>query len=793
MSNAKLLEYVRRVDPGAIDEYEERTLHKATRATVIDVDEPEGIMTVLGPVYAVTYTGTLQGDTHLYEHEFKGDAQPTLMVDANNRLHMVGGNYHVADVGIVDGPAEGSTRHRNPAKKQPKVTLKKQIGDDLKTTGFVEYDVIAGGEIIGILRGAELGEGAGIEWQAQGVTEHTEPDEYDTIAAIPDSANTNTAKKMVRDAYKKTDLASIVKKVDEHHRTNPKRKPRLGSGERFADCVDKMRRKPSVYDPEGLCASIGRKKYGAKKMARMAKAGRRRRRNPEMSDDQLEMMARALGEYEQRAGISEAERLKARALKGELRKKMTTHHAPQPPSAEEWVQTRASARDIENMITKIAGIGSAATDLLTDISAQISQIYLDDLNLAFDSTEHVASMMTNTGVRFGEDHGWDYVDNHGPYVTQVFNQTIEYLDSLYEAAESAMDRVQALVDEGIEDPEEIQEVMDEVVPDLERAYEETLSDIAHHIKRSKNALTADLRAARRREGNPRSRSNPGHMPFTRQEVDALKQYRGWFLMHTGHGDLRRWTKNLAEDLASGSSHYNGDWRELRAIVERHGDPRRWTWDPATTPYTLHGAARAHARSSNPHSPARDVTGRLPRGSRVANSGSLAVPQSMPNWTQDWPRVNSGALTIQQPRIYPSDLPSAVNGAAGLLGPNVCRTVPGEPIARQVNPARKQMGKWRRQKFLGQTLYLWDDDRHTATIAPYKPRPRSKASKPQNYAKMIRSAAADYETQHGSKLPKGTKYLLILSRRDGSETWPVPQVTAHKSYASAKRAAKKTLG
>lgn len=48
-------------------------------------------------------------------------------------------------------------------------------------------------------------------------------------------------------------------------------KPRLGSGGRFRALAKKVGSKR-------LAAWIGRKKYGAKKMAKMAAAGRRRRR-----------------------------------------------------------------------------------------------------------------------------------------------------------------------------------------------------------------------------------------------------------------------------------------------------------------------------------------------------------------------------------------------------------------------------------------------------------------------------------------------------------------------------------
>ncbi|KKN74668.1 hypothetical protein LCGC14_0388700 [marine sediment metagenome] len=47
----------------------------------------------------------------------------------------------------------------------------------------------------------------------------------------------------------------------------------LGSGERFKRCVASNRGK--VRDPEALCASIGRKKFGKKRFAQLGKQGRR--------------------------------------------------------------------------------------------------------------------------------------------------------------------------------------------------------------------------------------------------------------------------------------------------------------------------------------------------------------------------------------------------------------------------------------------------------------------------------------------------------------------------------------
>ena len=52
-----------------------------------------------------------------------------------------------------------------------------------------------------------------------------------------------------------------------------KRKPfkgKLGTGTRFKNCVKAMRKK-GTKDPEGLCASIGRKKYGKKRFSKLGR------------------------------------------------------------------------------------------------------------------------------------------------------------------------------------------------------------------------------------------------------------------------------------------------------------------------------------------------------------------------------------------------------------------------------------------------------------------------------------------------------------------------------------------
>ena len=52
--------------------------------------------------------------------------------------------------------------------------------------------------------------------------------------------------------------------------------PPLGSGGRFKGLVKKLSGKPGVKDSKALAAALGRKKWGAKKMAHLAASGRRR-------------------------------------------------------------------------------------------------------------------------------------------------------------------------------------------------------------------------------------------------------------------------------------------------------------------------------------------------------------------------------------------------------------------------------------------------------------------------------------------------------------------------------------
>ena len=48
-------------------------------------------------------------------------------------------------------------------------------------------------------------------------------------------------------------------------------KAKLGSGARFKSLKKKLTKEKGVYDPAGLAASIGRKKYGAKRFAKLGR------------------------------------------------------------------------------------------------------------------------------------------------------------------------------------------------------------------------------------------------------------------------------------------------------------------------------------------------------------------------------------------------------------------------------------------------------------------------------------------------------------------------------------------
>lgn len=53
-------------------------------------------------------------------------------------------------------------------------------------------------------------------------------------------------------------------------------KPKLGSGARFKKLKSKLSKEKGVTNPGALAAAIGRKKYGNKKMSKMAANGKKK-------------------------------------------------------------------------------------------------------------------------------------------------------------------------------------------------------------------------------------------------------------------------------------------------------------------------------------------------------------------------------------------------------------------------------------------------------------------------------------------------------------------------------------
>ena len=52
-------------------------------------------------------------------------------------------------------------------------------------------------------------------------------------------------------------------------------KPKLGSGQRFAQLKEKLGHQKGITNPGALAAEIGRRKYGTARMAKMAARGRK--------------------------------------------------------------------------------------------------------------------------------------------------------------------------------------------------------------------------------------------------------------------------------------------------------------------------------------------------------------------------------------------------------------------------------------------------------------------------------------------------------------------------------------
>jgi len=98
------------------------------------------------------------------------------------------------------------------------------------------------------------------------------------VDSVKDSSTTIAINYRIQSRRKKQQNESIrcyYSKVKEVSMAQKKRKPKLGSGERFKE-VAAAAAASGAEDPNAVAAAAGRKKYGKKKMAAMAAAGRKR-------------------------------------------------------------------------------------------------------------------------------------------------------------------------------------------------------------------------------------------------------------------------------------------------------------------------------------------------------------------------------------------------------------------------------------------------------------------------------------------------------------------------------------
>lgn len=65
-------------------------------------------------------------------------------------------------------------------------------------------------------------------------------------------------------------MGGLYRKVQGPMSVMQRAKARLGSGKRFQALSSKLAHRPGVRDPDALAASIGRKKYGARRFSQLS-------------------------------------------------------------------------------------------------------------------------------------------------------------------------------------------------------------------------------------------------------------------------------------------------------------------------------------------------------------------------------------------------------------------------------------------------------------------------------------------------------------------------------------------
>lgn len=71
-------------------------------------------------------------------------------------------------------------------------------------------------------------------------------------------------------------MATTTKRKRKKKSSSAGKQPKLGSGARFKKLKGQLAKRKDVTNPGALAAAIGRKKYGASRMAKMSAAGRKR-------------------------------------------------------------------------------------------------------------------------------------------------------------------------------------------------------------------------------------------------------------------------------------------------------------------------------------------------------------------------------------------------------------------------------------------------------------------------------------------------------------------------------------
>ena len=111
---------------------------------------------------------------------------------------------------------------------------------------------------------------------------------YGSVASYPVKSNPRQLPRRVRKALSKyvskqiklpSKFTPAQVRVNDKGEVQIKMNPaKLGSGGRFAKCVKSVEARGGAYDPNAVCAAAGIRKYGKKRMEKMAQKGRRRAR-----------------------------------------------------------------------------------------------------------------------------------------------------------------------------------------------------------------------------------------------------------------------------------------------------------------------------------------------------------------------------------------------------------------------------------------------------------------------------------------------------------------------------------